>query len=452
MTVATIPAYDESRIGAVGDHAVVVGGSMAGMLAASVLSDAFERVTVIERDSLPSDPDTRRGVPQGRHVHALLEAGRDTLEDLFPGYGDDLVTAGAETIDLSSDFNFYDEGDFVADGDHHLPMYCASRPLFEHVTRTSLSGLDAVRLRDGCHRTAYLTDDGASAVEGVRIRNEEGDTEELSADLVVDCTGRTSSTPAWLEANGYRRPPKDEVPIDLLYSTVTVDRPAEDRRAFHVMPCPPRTRNAVVLPIEGDQWIVTLSGLHGDHPPDTVAGLVDFAASLPVDEIARLLADRAITSDGVEQHPFAANVRRRYWDLDRFPDGLLVLGDAMASFNPIYGQGMSVSALEALSLHHALAAGGLDDLALRFFDRAEGVVDDAWNVSVGTDFRFPETTGPKPPGTDILNRYLSRLTRKAHDDETLADAYARVVTMEQPPTSLLRPGVAWRVLKPEVSI
>jgi 2-polyprenyl-6-methoxyphenol hydroxylase-like FAD-dependent oxidoreductase len=285
----------------------------------------------------------------------------------------------------------------------------------------------------------------------VQIRNEAGGIEDISADLVVDCTGRTMSTPNWLETHGYRRPPRDEVEIDLAYGTITVDRPADDRRAFHVMPCPPRTRNAVVLPIENDQWIVTLSGIHGDHPPDDIEKLLEFAASLPIDDIEQLIEAHEITSTEIKRYPFPASVRRRYWELRGIPNGLIVLGDAIASFNPIYGQGMSVAALEALQLHHALAESGLDDLARRFFDRAESVVDDAWNVSVGTDFRFAETTGPKPPGTDLLNRYLARLTRKAHEDGTLADAYARVVTMQEPPTSLLRPRIAWRVLKPTLA-
>ncbi|WP_198530001.1 hypothetical protein [Halorubrum aethiopicum] len=207
----------------------------------------------------------------------------------------------------------------------------------------------------------------------------------------------------------------------------------------------------MVVPVEGERWIVTLSGVHGDHPPDDLAGLHEFAESLPIEEVARLVADREVTSDGVQRYPFPASVRRRYWELDRFPKGLVVLGDAIASFNPIYGQGMSVATLEALCLHHALAEGEPDDLAPRFFDRAEDVVENAWNVAVGTDFRFDETTGPKPVGTDLLNRYLSRMTRKAHRDGRVADAYTRVVTMERPPTSLLRPRIAWRVLKPEVT-
>jgi len=449
MTDETIPAYDPDRIGPVGDRAVVVGGSMAGLIAARVLADAFERVTVVERDAFPDDPRPRRGVPQGTHVHAMLEAGRDVLEDLFPGYGDDLVSAGAVEIDLSTDFDFYDEGDFVADGSHHLSMYCASRPLIEHVTRRRLDARGDVSLRDERHLSGYVTDDGTT-VEGVQVRTGAGE-REVRADLVVDCTGRTSSTPDWLAAHGFDRPPRETVEIDLGYGTVLVERPPDDVRAYHVMPSPSRPRGAVALPIEDDRWVVTLSGMHGDHPPGDREGLRSFAESLPIDAVAAILDEHAVVSEGVERYPIPSNLRRRYWDLERFPDGLVVLGDAVASFNPVYGQGMSVAAMEGLHLHHALASGGRDGLAVRFFDRAERVVDDAWRVSVGSDFRFEATTGPKPAGTDLLNRYLSRATRRAHHDDEVADAYARVVTMESRPTSMLRPHVVWRVLRPSLS-
>jgi 2-polyprenyl-6-methoxyphenol hydroxylase-like FAD-dependent oxidoreductase len=273
---------------------------------------------------------------------------------------------------------------------------------------------------------------------------------DRQADLVVDTTGRTSRTPTWLTEHGYEAPPLEEVEIDLAYSTVYLDRPTGDKRAFFVMPCPPRTRGVGVLPVEDGRWVLTLFGVHGDHPPTDREGLADFVDSLPVDELSTLFAERSVRSAAVAHYPFPSNRRRRYWDLDRFPENFLVLGDAIASFNPIYGQGMSVAALEALQVHHALANGGQRDLAGRVFDRIEPVVDDAWNLAVSADFRFEETSGAKPTGTDLLNRYLGRLTRKAHEDAALADAYSRVVTMERRPTSLLRPRVAWRVLKPSL--
>lgn len=421
---------------------------MAGLLAARVLADAFETVTVFDRDPLPDEPNIRRGIPQARHLHVLHEAGRKTIEDLFPGFSSDLIGAGAEQLDFSSDVQMYDMGDFVAEGPDRIPMYCGSRPLFEQVTRRRVADIDEVRIRERCQVTAYLTDDVGSNVEGVAIRNENASSEELSADVVVDATGRTSHTPTWLTEHGYSTPPVDEVEIDLGYSSILLDRPAEDKRAFIVFPTPPETRGAGVLPIEGDRWLMTIAGLHGDHPPTEYDALADFAASLSLPVCKRLIDTHEVVSEDIAHYPFPSSRRHRYWELDRFPDGLVVVGDAIASFNPVYGQGMSVAALEAVHLHHTLAEGDFVDLGQRFFERIEKVVEDAWDLAVGSDFRYSETSGPKPLGTDLLNPYFARLSRKAHTDSILADAYYRVIVMERRPISLLRPRIVWRVMKP----
>lgn len=267
---------------------------------------------------------------------------------------------------------------------------------------------------------------------------------------MVDATGRTSRTPAWLENNGYPAPPLDEVSIDLAYSTVLLERPTDTHRAYLVLPDAPRTRGAAVFPVEDGRWLLTLAGMHGDHPPTDPEGFVDYAASLPVADVGRLLDEHPMVSGDVSRYPFPSSVRRRYEDLDRFPEGLVVVGDAVASLNPIYGQGMSVAALEAVQLHHMLATADRDKLALRFFERAARVVDDTWNLAVGSDFQFPRTTGSKPFGTDIVNAYVSRLLRRAHNDGRLTEAFVRVVGMEHRPSSLFRPGIAWRVARPEL--
>lgn len=448
MTLVRTPDYDLDRVTPSGDHAVVVGASMAGLVAARVLRDAVEKVTVFERDSIPQSPGVRRGVPQGRHVHALQEAGQRTLDQLFPGFSDGVRAAGGVEIDLASDFNFYDEGGFVTDGPNRLPMSCASRPLFEHVVREKLIAREGVQIRDGCQVTGYRSDPADEAVVGVTVRDDGTGLEEVDADLVVDATGRASRTPRWLGKHGFPAPETDEVTVDLAYSTIYLDRPPNDRRTYHVMPCPPRQRGCVVLPVEGDRWVVTLFGLHGDHPPATIPAFETFADSLPVEAIGTLVDEREVLSTDVDQYPVPSSLRRRYSDLTRFPDGLMVMGDAIASFNPIYGQGLSVAALEALCFHRALADTAPDRVATDFFRRIEPVIEDAWRIAVGADFRFTKTTGPKPLGTDLLNRYLSRLTRTAHDDVPLTEAYARVVMMERRPTSLFHPRLVWRVLKP----
>jgi 2-polyprenyl-6-methoxyphenol hydroxylase-like FAD-dependent oxidoreductase len=448
MTLQSVPRYERGQVSAVGDHAVVVGAGMAGLFAARVLADGFERVTLIERDPLPDEPIARRGVPQAHHAHALLEAGRATVEDLFPGYGEDLLSAGGLLIDGARDVKFYDDGGFLAEGPRRIPQYLATRPLFELVARRHLAEFDGVAFRSGCRWLDYLTDDDARTIEGVVIQDEDSGDERLSAELVVDATGRTSRTPTWLAANGYAAPPVDDVDIDVVYRTVVVQRPADDRRGLFAPASYPRTRGGVALPVEGDRWLVNVHGMHGDHPPGDVPGIVDFAATLPVSELVEILETQPLVSPTVESYPFPSNRRRYYEDLDDFPDGLLVLGDAIASFNPIYGQGMSVAALEALLLHHTLASGGRGNLGLRFFESATSVIDIAWRMAVGADLQFSATTGPKPLGADLFARYLSRLTRKAHTDGTLRDALYRVIMMEQPPTALLRPSIAVRVLLP----
>ncbi|WP_226008079.1 FAD-dependent oxidoreductase [Natrinema salinisoli] len=447
MTLATVPRYNGDQLPESREKAVVSGASIAGLLAGRILADRFTEVTIIERDYLPTEPVVRRGVPQGAHPHALLEAGRATLEDLFPGFGEDLIAAGGVVVDFASDVNFYGEGDFLAHGSTPMETYSATRPLIEQVVREHVSNLDGVHIRSGCQVTDYLLDDTGTAVEGVVLR-EGSEQTEITADLVVDATGRTSRTPTWLENHGYTPPEVEEVRIDVAYSTTFIERPADDLRTFLVPPSSPHTRGGMAAPVEGNRWVVSVHGVHGDHPPTDSEGLVEFAANLLTPEVRHLLDDHRQVSTDIEYYPFPTNRRYRYGDLDRFPDGLVVIGDAIASFNPIYGQGMSVAALEALELHQALARDGLEDLPPRFFDRAEEVIDMAWLLAAGSDFAFPQTTGPKPFGTDLISWYLTRLIHKAHTDSTLSSAFFRVLTMEQPPTTLLRPRKMWRVFNP----
>lgn len=270
----------------------------------------------------------------------------------------------------------------------------------------------------------------------------------LSADLVVDATGRTSRTPAWLEEHGFRAPDVDEVTVDVTYSTIRLDRPTGERTVLFVPPSPPRTRGVAAIPIEDDQWEFILQGIHGDTTPTDPDAFLAFANSVPVAEAGRLPAEREWTSEEIHHYPFPSSIRRRYDELEAFPDGLVVTGDAIASFNPVYGQGMSIGALDALMVHRTLAENGLDDLALEYFPRAADLIEQAWRVAVGADFEFPQTTGPKPRGTDLFNRYVNRLIRKAHADDELTDAFYRVFRLERSATTLLRPGIAWRVLRP----
>jgi 2-polyprenyl-6-methoxyphenol hydroxylase-like FAD-dependent oxidoreductase len=446
VTLADVPRYDEGQTTRVGSHAVVVGASVAGLVAARVLDDYFDQVTVLDRDPLPDDVVARRGVPQARQPHVLLEAGRATLEDLFEGYGEDLVAAGGLMLDWTTDLEYYDEGDLLAAGPQPKPMYSATRPLFEYVIRQRLAAREGVRLRGNTQFLEYDVDDG-DRVAGVTVRD--GDSRErVAADLVVDATGRNSTTPDWLAEHGYGAPPIEEVSVAVAYSTTVLERPPTDRRAMFVPPSPPTTRGGGAFPVEDDRWLVLLQGVHGDDPPTDVEGLREFAADLPYDGIADLLSTHDPVAGEVHHYPFPSNRRRRYEALGGYPDGLVVVGDAVASFNPVYGQGMSVACLEAVVLHHALADGGLDALPRRFFDRASDVVDVAWKMATSVDLGYQATDGSRSPAMRLFDRYVTRLVKTAHEDGVVATAYGRVLSMEIPPTALLRPAIAARVLKP----
>lgn len=449
MPLSDVSEYQPTVVPNIGSHAVVIGGGIAGLLSARVLIDAFEEVTLLERDSIPDDVVARRGLPQGQHVHVLLEAGRSILTDLFPGFQDDLKAAGGVIIDAGKELEYHEQGDYLADCTEPLPMCCASRPLFQDVVRRRVADQDGITIRPECHFTGYRTNDAITTVKGVDFTNQEGENETLQADLVVDATGRTSRTASWLDDHGYQSPPVDTVNVDLAYSTVRVNRPAEDTKAYLCVPSAPDTHGGAAVPIENEQWIVTLFGMFGSHPPTTQNELIQFAKSLASPKIATLLEDQNWSSEEIQHYPFPSNQWRHYEQLQDFPEGLLVTGDAIASFNPIYGQGMSVAALDAMRLHRTLAD-GKTDLALRFFDRVSEHIDIVWRIAVGSDFEFPQTEGPKPLGTDLFNRYLSRLVTTAHNDPQVSTEFYRVLRLEKPPTTLLKPGIAGRVLLPDL--
>lgn len=447
MTLDDVAPYDASNIHDVGDRAVVAGGGIAGLLAARVLADAYSKVTIVERDPCPDGPSPRGGTPQSRHVHVLLEAGRSILESLEPGYQQSVEDRGGLTIDAGTDLQYFHHGAYLEPGRAELPMLCASRPLFEDALRDRIRDREAIEWRTDCTVHTFEVDATGSRVTGVSFRTGEGTEESISADLVVDATGRTSRTPRWLERHGYSAPALEEVWIDLSYSSLVVERPSHTTAGYLVVPSPPNRRGGTVVPIEDDRWMVTLFGLHGDHPPNNFEDFLDFAETLPASEPAEVLKSQPVLPEEIHKHPFPANRRYRYDSLADFPNGLLVTGDAIASFNPIYGQGMSVAALDAMHLHHALA-GSPQRLAQRYFADVTETIDVIWRMTVGADFGYRETDGTAPLGTGVFNWYLKRLVKTAHDDPYATDAFARVLRLEHAPTQLLAPSLLWRVLSP----
>ncbi|MDP8921830.1 MAG: monooxygenase [Chloroflexota bacterium] len=429
----------------VGRHAVVLGGSIGGLLAARVLAERYDQVSIVERDALPLDGEHRKGVPQARHAHGLLARGREVLEELFPGFTDDLIARGALTGDNGVQVRWFNNGGYHRKVPSGLRGLGVSRSLLEARVRARVLALPNVRAIDGGDATGFTTTGDRRRVTGVRMqRGMPGAIEEsLPTDLVVDASGRGSRAPAWLEALGYPRPAEEHV----RYTTRLYRRRPEDLGgdlAIAITATPPTRRMGFILAQECDRWIVSLGGYLGEQAPTDEPGFLEFAGTLPVPDIYEVIREAEPLSEAAV-YKFRSSQRRRYERLARFPDGLLVFGDAISSFNPIYGQGMTVAALEALALRTCLAEGP-ERLASRFFQRASAVVDIPWSIAVGGDLRFPEVEGRRSPMVRFVNWYMGKLQIAARQEAEPALAFLRVANLIAPPPSVLHPRVALRVL------
>jgi 2-polyprenyl-6-methoxyphenol hydroxylase-like FAD-dependent oxidoreductase len=433
-----------------GEHAAVIGASMGGLLAARALADHYNKVTIIDRDDLPAVFEPRKGVPQGRHAHGLLARGREVLDRLFPGLDEELVAEGALHGDIVDDCLWYNYGCYLKNASSELVGLLVSRPMLEGGIRRRLGRLSNIRLREQCDAVALELDSARGRVVGLRLRaltGGENREETVKADFVVDASGRGSRSPAWLESFGYAKPREETVQVDIGYRTRQYRRRPDHlggKVALILGATSPQWRFGALLAQENDRWIVTLGGYFGDEAPSDDHGFLEFARGLPKPEIYGVLRDAEPLSPLVSYH-FRASLRRRYEELSRFPDGFLVYGDALCSFNPIYGQGMTVACLEALALGECLSS-GLAGVSRRFFRKASKLIDTPWQIAVGGDLQHPKVQGARPLPVRFLNWYIGKLYSAAQGDGELATTFLQVANLMQPPTALLKPQVALRVL------
>ncbi|MBQ1080606.1 FAD-dependent monooxygenase [Nocardiopsis sp. B62] len=432
------------------DRAVVLGASMAGLLAARVLSESHDEVVLVDRDSLADGAVARRGVPQGRHAHGLVAQGQQILEGLFPGLTDDLVRAGVRVGDFSGDIRWYFGGRRMRPSRSGLLSLAASRPVLEDHVRRRVFAIAQVTVCSGHSIDGLVTDRDGGRVVGVRVTPDGGEQTTLESDLVVDATGKGSRTPVWLEELGYERPTEDRVGIRLAYTTrhyrLNSDPFGED---IAIIPAatPSHPRGAFFYPVPGGEGHVQLSltGVLGDHPPTDPEGFTEFSRSLPIPDIHDAIVDAEPLDEPTRIH-YPASVRRRYEDLRRFPEGFLVLGDAVCSFNPVYAQGMTVAAREALSLRrHLRAAEPLT--AARFFRDVGRDVQAPWELAAGADLGYPGAEGRRTLKTRLANAYTSRLQRAAEHDAQLSEAFVRAAGLVAPPQSIMRPNLLLRVAR-----
>lgn len=448
--LASLDEEDEMRAGheRIGHRAVVLGASMAGLLAARVLADRFAEVVVVDRDELPPAAAHRRGVPQGRHTHALLAAGQAALEQLLPGLTDELAAAGAPVGDLVHDTRMLMNGHRLRQAPSDLVFVSVSRPLLEDRVRRRVRALPEVRIVERCDAVGLVTSADRRHVTGVRLlRRADGSAPEvLDAGLVVDATGRGSRAPDWLAALGYPPPEEDRVEIDAGYASRSYRLPVDaldgDLGCLHGL-APDHPRGAGLSRLEDDRWLLSLIGVCGDHPPTDPDGFTTWAGLLRHPDIADAIA-RGEPLDDPRAHRFPASVHRRYDRLDDLPGHFIALGDAVCCLDPAYGQGMTVAALEAVALRHHLARGHTVD-PHRWYREVARIVAPAWDIAAGGDLAFPDVPGRQTPPQRLVSAYLARLHAAAADDGMLAHAFGRVLGLVDPPPALLRPAVAARV-------
>jgi len=435
-------------------QAVVIGAGMSGLTAAGALAERFDQVVVLERDTLPSEPTYRAGTPQDRHVHALLVSGLRALSELFPGFEQDLARAGAVPLRVGLDFRVEQPGyDPFPQRDLGWFTYAVSRPTIERTVRRRVESRANTTLRQRCRVQEVLASPNGEAVTGVRYENGNGTSETIAADLVVDASGRGTSTLAMLKSIGGPLPAETAIGIDLRYATCVFaipDDASTDWKGVRTLGSPQIRRGGLMLPLEGNRWMVTIGGRQGDVPPGDAEGFLNYARSLRTQTIYNAIR-QAKRLDGVARYGFPESARRHFERLDVFPRGLLPIGDAICRFNPAYGQGMSVAALEACLLGRLLQRLGdegdpIASLAPTFFAEVQTLLETPWSVAT-LDFALPDTRGQRPADFETTLKFGIALNQLAAEDPAVHKLTLEVQHLLKPRSVYRDPALLQRVLE-----
>ncbi|MEU8825768.1 FAD-dependent oxidoreductase [Streptomyces sp. NPDC048636] len=436
-------------------HAVVIGAGFTGLLAARVLSARFARVTVVERDRLPPGTTHRSGLPQGRHPHGLLARGADIVEELFPGIRGDLAARGAPVFDFGSGFATRLPHGWAPRATVGVEAQSFDLTALESALCDRVRALPQVRFRDGfAVEGLELSADRRRAVavlgRGRGCDDPDRAPVRIGADLVVDAGGRTSRLPAWLAAAGLPRPEERRVASPLVYSSRMYELPEGEAPEWLVsfeMTFPPLvSRGGAAITVDGTHRLVSLVAPAGQLPPPRDdAALREFAGSLRNPHFADVMTHSRPTTPAY-RCPVGGNHWIRYHRLRRCPDRLLVLGDAFCAFNPVYGQGLTVAALQARLLGRLLAgAAAPAGIARRFQRHAARIVLFPWLTATAADQGW--SAAPPPPVARCVRRFLDTVMRRAPENPVLYAHFVRVQNMLVSPLVLLRPSLLRHLLR-----
>lgn len=439
----------------IGNRAVVIGAGIAGLAAAGALSSYFERVTVLERDGLFSGSAPRPGASQGWHAHGVLVGGQVALSELYPSIGDDFYRAGAQILRINQDLREeFPNRDPMPQRDFGLRAYTMTRPLIESVLRRRALQRGNVSIRENTNVLAIEADARSGRVTAVRCATADDDTIEMfPADLVVDASGRGQITNSLLQSLGRPRPHETAIGIDLCYTTAILPIPDGAPTDWKLVLTQPNlsqsSRRAVMIPIEGRRWMLTVAGRGGERPPAEWPALLAYLQGLTTPTIYD--AVRNSTPLGrLARFLLPESVWRHFENLDTIPDGLVPIGDSVCRFNPVYGQGMTVAAKEAVLLHHLLGARAsqpdpLAGLAREFLAEAKLLIETPWTMAAIPDFAYPGTRGEPPKDLERSLQFAGALSRLAARDEAVQRLVVEVWHMLKPRSAYQDPELMQRV-------
>lgn len=434
------------------DKAIVIGASMGGLITARILSDYFNEITILDRDVLPDNPDSRNGVPQGRQGHILLARGLNIMEACFPGYREELLASGGTPFDWGTQYvGLLAAGWVKTAGPNRFVTVCASRLLLEYTLRKRVAALPNVKFIQRADVESLIPSSDGASVIGVHMESRaDHQKTALFADLVVDCSGRSSKAPEWLQSMGYEAPTETNINAHVGYATRWYRIPkGVDWKFVGVQSQPKKgiTRGGGFIGLENGLWSLTMQGMNKDYPPTDEAGFNAYVKSLA----SPIVYDLMKISEPVGNilgFRYGGSRIRHFEKLKRYPKRLLVLGDAACSFNPIYGQGMTTGAMQAEALGKLLEkSNSLDGLADQFRRRVAEVIKAPWMMATAEDLRFPGTEGAKPDFiTRISQHYTDLVINVMPYDGEITLLFTQVANMIKPTTALMKPKILFRVL------
>lgn len=432
-----------------GTKAIIIGGGIAGKLFAAAISPYFHRIHILEKDVEPLEKRVRPGVSQAHHTHALLQAGEKAMEALFPGFRKDMEASGSIKIDTINDLAWFHHGRWKSRFKSEFTTLLQTRTLLETYLEKRVRQLDNVNYIYGAKVISYILDPKSHRLSGVEVKDEK-ESKILPAELVIDASGASSFTKTWIEKQGISVP-EDKVDIGLCYATRIFELPEENRdyKIKLLYPDPPTQEiGGTLSKVEDNKYIVTLIGYLNSIKAEDIKsadGFLEYASKLPLDDIYKeLIKGKSLTDTKIFNIPYM--VWRRF-DKVVLPEGLLVAGDSFCRVDPVFGQGMSVAALEAMAIKDYFSRQPKSGSLKKLQKKMAKIIAPVWSMVVCEDFRYDKVQGKKPFGLKFQQWYVKKIFLVSTKKRSIYKDFIKVMNLENPPAILFKPSTVKEVLR-----